>query len=90
MVSTVVPSRITVMESATSASSLSLWEIRIEAMPWLRNSFSSSSSASLSLSFRLAVGSSRMSSRTFLASALAISTSCCLPTPRWVISVSGV
>ena len=40
MVSTVVPSRSTVIWSATLASSLSLWEIRIEVMPWLLNSSS--------------------------------------------------
>ena len=53
------------------------------------NSSSRSSSASLSASLRLAVGSSRISSLTSLASALAISTSCCLPTPRLVISAVG-
>ena len=41
------------------------------------------------LSLRLAVGSSRINRRTRLDSALAISTSCCLPTPRSVTSVSG-
>ena len=40
-------------------------------------------------SLRAAVGSSRMSSLTSLDSALAISTSCCLPTPRSVTCVSG-
>ena len=66
IVSTVVPSRSTVIESATLASSLSLWEIRIEAMPCDLNSSSRLSNASLSLSLRLAVGSSRMSSLNFL------------------------
>ena len=47
------------------ASSLSLCEIRIEAMPCRLNSSSRASSASLSLSFRLAVGSSRINSLTF-------------------------
>ena len=58
-------------------------------MPCALNSSRRSSSASLSFSFRLAVGSSRISSFTCLDSALAISTSCCLPTPRSVTSVSG-
>src|SRR5713226_3759149 len=48
-----------------------------------------SSSAALSLSLRLAVGSSRIKRRTSLDSALAISTSCCLPIPILVTSVSG-
>ena len=88
-VSTVVPSRRMVIESATLATSLSLCEIRIEVMPCSLSSSSRSSSASLSLSLRHAVGSSRISSLTSLASALAISTSCCLPTPMLVISVLG-
>jgi len=86
---TVAPSRSTVTASATLAISLSLCEMRMQAMPWRRSSTSSRSSASLSVSFRLAVGSSRMSSFTSLDSALAISTSCCLPTPRSSISVVG-
>ena len=77
------------MESATLEISLSLWEIRIEEMPCALNWSSRFRSASLSFSFRLAVGSSRIRSFTFLESALAISTSCCLPTPRLVTSVSG-
>jgi hypothetical protein len=51
-------------------------------MPCALKPSSSSSSAALSFSFRLAVGSSRISSLTFFASALAISTNCCLPTPE--------
>jgi hypothetical protein len=53
------------------------------------NSVSSLSSASLSASLSEAVGSSRMSSLTSFDSALAISTSCCLPTPILVIGVFG-
>ena len=89
MWSTVRPSRSTVMRSATRATSFNLCEIRIEAMPCWRNATRRSSSAALSVSLRLAVGSSRISSRTRLESALAISTNCCLPTPRSVINVSG-
>ena len=77
------------MVSATFRISFSLCEIRIAEMPCERNSLSSASSASLSLSLRLAVGSSRISSFTSLDSALAISTSCCLPTPRSVMRVLG-
>ncbi len=89
MVSTVRPSRSTVMRSATFETSFSLCEMRMEEMPCARNSSSRSSSAALSFSERLAVGSSRMSRRTFFDSALAISTSCCLPTPMSVTRVSG-
>ena len=64
-------------------------EMMIEVMPCDLNSTRSFSSAALSVSLRLAVGSSRISSFTFLASALAISTSCCLPMPRLVISALG-
>ncbi len=83
------PSRITVTWSATRLISFSLCEMRIEVMPCRLNSSSRSSSAWLSFSDRLAVGSSRISSSTSLLSALAISTSCCLPTPMLVISVLG-
>ena len=86
---TVAPSRSTVMLSATLEISLSLCEIRMQVMPWRLSSSSSSISASLSVSFRLAVGSSKISSLTSLDRALAISISCCLPTPRLVISALG-
>ena len=88
-VSMVRPSRITVTLSATRFTSLSLCEIRIEVMPCRLNSSRRSSSAWLSFSLSEAVGSSRISSFTSLLSALAISTSCCLPTPILVISVLG-
>ena len=61
-VETVAPSRSTVIRSATRPISFSLWVIRIEVMPWALNSSSRSSSAWLSVSFRRAVGSSRISS----------------------------
>ncbi len=88
-VSTLAPSRRIVTLSATRAISLSLCEIRIEVMPCSRNASSRVRSAALSLSLSEAVGSSRIRSRTFFESALAISTSCCLPIPRSVTSVSG-
>ena len=49
-----------------------------------------SSRCRLSLSLSAAVGSSRISSFTSLDSALAISTSCCLPTPMSAIRVCGL
>jgi hypothetical protein len=86
----VPPSRMMVILSATRRISLSLWEMMIEVMPCLRNSMSRLSSASESVSLSEAVGSSRISSLHVLAdSALAISTSCCLPTPISVDQVSG-
>ena len=78
-----------VIWSATFEISFSLCEMMIDAMPCFLKSSRRFSSFWLSLSFSDAVGSSRMSSLTFLASALAISTSCCLPIPMLVISVSG-
>lgn len=88
-VSMVRPSRRIVTESATDSTSFSLCEMRIAEMPWSRSSRIRSSSLRLSSSLRAAVGSSRMSSLTSLASALAISTSCCLPTPSAEIFVCG-
>ncbi|MNT45444.1 hypothetical protein D3C72_1820290 [compost metagenome] len=79
----------TVTRSAMREISFSLWLMMIEVMPCFLNSSSRSSSAWLSFSDRDAVGSSRISNCTCLESALAISTSCCLPTPILVISVSG-
>ena len=84
------PSRRTVIVSATDSTSLSLCEIRTHAMPLERNSRRSWSRACESFSLSDDVGSSRISSSTSLDSAFAISTSCCLPTPRWEIFVSGV
>ena len=81
MVSTVDPSRITVILSATYTTSLSLWLIIIIVMPCFLNSSIRSRRALESVSFSEEVGSSRISSFACFASALAISTSCCLPVP---------
>ena len=88
-VSMVLPSRITVIWSATWVISLSLCEIRMQAMPWALSPRSSCNRAALSVSFRLAVGSSRISSLTRLDKALAISTNCCLPMPSLPTMASG-
>ena len=69
--------------------SLSLCEIMIEVMPRSLSWRSSPSRCAESLSLSAAVGSSRISSRTSFDSALAISTSCCLPTPSWPTGVTG-
>ena len=78
------------MESETRAISSSLWDMRIDVTPCFFSSRSRSRSLLLSSSFRAAVGSSRMSSFTFLARALAISTSCCLPTPMFMMREFGI
>ena len=77
----VLPSRMIVTESAISSISLSLWEIMMQVMPCAFSWRIRPSRCSESSSFSAAVGSSRMSSFTSLDRALAISTSCCLPTP---------
>ena len=89
MVSMVRPSRMIVVRSAISAISLSLCEMMIDVMPCPLRWRSRSSRCSESVSLSAAVGSSRMSSRTSFESALAISMSCCLPTPRVPTGVSG-
>ena len=88
-VDTVDPSRITVTRSATRRISFSLWLMMIWVTPCALSSSIRSSSLALSFSCSAAVGSSRISSRTSLASALAISISCCLPTPRLPTGVVG-
>ena len=88
-VSTVLPSRMMVIASEMASISLSLWLIMMQVMPrdWSPRIRSRRWRESSSLS--AAVGSSRMRSLTSLLSALAISTSCCLPTPMFLIGVSG-
>ncbi len=83
------PSRMIVTESATRRISFSLCEMMIEVMPCSFSWRIRSRSLPLSSSLSAAVGSSRMSSFTFFDSALAISTSCCLPTPMSATRVSG-
>src|SRR5665647_1328048 len=89
-VSMVRPSRMMVVRSAIDASSLSLWEIMMQVMPWALSWRSRPSRCSESWSFRAAVGSSRISSLTSLESALAISMSCCLRTPSRPTGVTGL
>ena len=83
------PSRMIVMASEICSISLSLWLIMMQVMPRSRRPPRSLSRFWLSPSLSAAVGSSRMSSLTSLASALAISTSCCLPMPMSRMIVSG-
>jgi len=88
-VSIVAPSRMTVISSATCSISLSLCEIIIEGMPCFFKSTMISRRCAESSSLRAAVGSSSIKSFTSFASAFAISTSCCLPTPMSFIRVFG-
>ena len=84
-----LPSRMMVMASETCSISLSLWEIMMQEIPLARRPVSSSSRCWESDSLSAAVGSSRISSLTDLLRALAISTSCCLPTPMSLTFVVG-
>ena len=84
-----LPSRMMVTASATLRISLSLWLMMMLVTPWPFRCRIRSSRWSESSSFRAAVGSSRISSFTSLDSALAISTSCCLPTLMCWMGVIG-
>ena len=83
----VEPSRTTVIEFAMYEISFNLCEMMIDVMPSDLNLSISSKSFWESDSFNDAVGSSRINRRQFLEIALAISTSCCLPTPISLIKV---
>ena len=61
----------------------------MQVIPWLLNWRRRSSKCSESASLSAAVGSSRIRSFTFLETALAISTSCCFPTPMRLTGVFG-
>ena len=86
---TTLPSRITVIWSATSRTSRSLWVMNTIALPaalsWRMISISSSVSCGVST----AVGSSRTSTCASRESALMISTRCCTPTGRSSTIASG-
>ena len=59
-VATVVPRRMTVMESATESTSSSLWEMKMTVSPSLLSSRRLSKSSSTSWGTNTAVGSSRI------------------------------
>ena len=86
---TTLPSRMTVMRSATSRTSRSLWVMKTiaapEALSWRMISMSSSVSCGVST----AVGSSKTSTFASRESALMISTRCCTPTGRSSTIASG-
>ena len=81
--------KLLILDEPTAAISFSLWMRITQVMPSARRPRSTSSRCAESSSLSAAVGSSRISSRTSLDSALAISTSCCLPTPRSTTGVTG-
>ena len=87
---TTLPSRITVILSATSRTSRSLWVMKTMAFPaslsWRMVPISSSVSCGVST----AVGSSKTSTSASRESALMISTRCCTPTGRSSMTESGV
>ena len=85
----VLPSRMMVTASATLRISLSLWLMMMLVTPWPFRWRIRSSRWPESSSLSAAVGSSRISSFTSLESALAISTSCCLPTLMCWTGVTG-
>ena len=76
-----LPSRMTVTVSHTRLTSSSLCEMYTHATPLRLRSSMMDSSTSISLADSEDVGSSRINSRAFLASALAISKSCWWPLP---------
>ena len=86
---TTLPSRITVMRSATSRTSRSLWVMNTMAVPASRSWRMMPISSSVSCGVRTAVGSSNTSTEASRDSALMISTRCCTPTGRSSTRASG-
>ena len=77
-----LPSRSTTTRVASSKISSSLWLTNIRVTPWDWSRRTRSNSFFTSCRERVAVGSSRMSSRAFTATAFTISTTCCSATDR--------
>ena len=86
---TTLPRRITVIRSATSRTSRSLWVMNTIDVPPSRRARMTRMRSSVSCGVSTAVGSSRMSTRASRLSALMISTRCWTPTGRSAISASG-
>ncbi len=83
------PRRITVMRSATSRTSRSLWVMKTIAAPERRSSRMISISSSVSCGVSTAVGSSKTSTLASRESTLMISTRCWTPTGRSPTTASG-
>ena len=79
---TLLPSRSTTTRVASSKISSSLWLTNIRVTPWDWSRRTRSNSFFTSGRDRVAVGSSRMSSLAFTATAFTISTICCSATDR--------
>jgi hypothetical protein len=88
-VATILPSRMTVMRSATSFTSRSLWVMKTIEVPADASCFMMTMSSSVSCGVSTAVGSSSTSTLASRASALMISTRCCAPTGRSPTRASG-
>ena len=86
---TTLPRRITVIVSATSRTSCSLWLMNTMEVPPSRSARMTVISSSVSCGVSTAVGSSSTSMRALRLSALRISTRCCTPTGRSATSASG-
>ncbi len=86
---TTLPSRITVMRSATSRTSRSLWVMKTMPVPASRSCFMMTMSSSVSCGVSTAVGSSNTSTSASRDRALMISTRCWTPTGRSATSASG-
>ena len=86
---TTLPSRMTVIWSATSRTSRSLWVMKTIDAPAALSCRMISMSSSVSCGVSTAVGSSKTSTFASRDSALMISTRCCTPTGRSSTSASG-
>ncbi len=86
---TTLPRRTTVILSATSRTSRSLWVMKMIATPESLSWRMMSISSSVSWGVRTAVGSSKMSTLASRERALMISTRCCTPTGRSSTIASG-
>ena len=86
---TTLPRRITVILSATSRTSRSLWVMKTIAFPASLSWRMISISSSVSWGVRTAVGSSKTSTSASRERALMISTRCCTPTGRSSTRASG-
>ena len=87
---TIRPRRMTVMSSAISRTSRSLWVMKTMARPSSRSMRMTAMSSSISWGVSTAVGSSKMRYFASLVRALRISTRCWMPTGRFSTTESGL
>ena len=86
---TILPRRRTLMRSATSSTSPSLWVMKMRALPASRSERTMPKNSSTSCGVSTAVGSSKISTLAERNSTLMISTRCWTPTGSSSISASG-